>query len=203
MSVSPFRSSMSELRSFKIPAQSILEEEKRECESAKARPSTRQIITLIAYSRLMTCSLTVNQAVIYTALQPNHKSFTLESINSPGGGCSRVAVESVKINAPPSRAFTPQCFYFWVKVNLCRNKWLETPWLSPREASPSPNPTTKVIFSPCQSLHQTLNKSPLLLSHAPLGLHCTHLTFSYLSQCKRFLAFPSTCYLMPHSSKPS
>lgn len=69
MSVSPFLNSMSELRSFKIPAQSIL----CSCREEVLASSTKQIAR----------TLTGNQAVIYTC-GPAAKSkliFTLGSIN--------------------------------------------------------------------------------------------------------------------------
>lgn len=70
MSVSPFRSSMSELRSFKIPAQSILlvETQHEQCESE----STRQMII-------------VNETVIYWELYSGVHQ------HSPKWGCSHVS----------------------------------------------------------------------------------------------------------------
>lgn len=69
MSVSPFRSSMSELRSFKIPAQSILCLWTHKVKRSSWSLSTRQIITCICdiyYS--FSVNLTVIYKVFYSGL---------------------------------------------------------------------------------------------------------------------------------------
>lgn len=134
---------------------------------------------------------------------------------SPGGGCSHV---NRRLTPPPTnRAFTLQCTHTGVKFKLNRNKWpgtfimIHKRWIlkycSTIHKSYNQELALIISFHSVKVFIRHLVKAPSSSSSSPLlSLHCTHLTFLYLktlSLSKRFLAFPSLCYLMPHSSKPS
>ena len=119
MSVSPFLSSMSELRSFKIPAQSIL------CLWRQKEKSLPKSVCL--QGKIMVYILSQLIRLWFIQYCSQIKRDFHSGLHHAAQLWQRLQSCQQKINTTtPNRAFTPQCIRSWVKFKLYRNKWLGT-----------------------------------------------------------------------------